>query len=327
MQVKHYYERSCAFPSTLKMVIAHLGSSVLSSGMLKLERSYSPDTLKPSETTMIVRQASSGEFVLIKQSDHADLAAQFAAHFGNDLFASIQPFESVVRATTYHDSHFLDVEANLPIDTEKGRPYGHRETPFSQDHLDALQGNVRWLLADDPLAGLLVSMHHSGLPQNRYGLVTSWQTRGGAGAKSRAIRPEVAANIESLESQQAVVLKKLVAERLAMDSQININYRLLQFFDLLSLYLCSDGYQNGDLVPTSIGPVPMDYQAGECPEIRIEPLPGDQVKLSPYPFDAPQIRVSVPVRFIKPLPQASVMVCREAVMKARRDYLSWEIVA
>ena len=276
---------------------------------------------------MIVRQASNGAFVLIKQSDHADLAAQFAAHFGNELFAPVQPFESVVRATTYHDSHFLDVEAYLPIDTEKGRSYGHRETPFSQAHLDAMQGNVRWLLESDPLAGLLVSMHHSGLPQNRYGLVASWQTRGGAGAKSRAIRPEVAANIEILETQQAAVRTKILAERLATDKQIDANYRLLQFFDLLSLYLCSDGYQNGELAATWIGPVPMDYTGGECPEIRVEPLPGNKVRLSPYPFDAPHIRASVPVRYIKPIPQTGVLTCREAVMKANRDYLSWEIVA
>lgn len=275
---------------------------------------------------MIVRQVSSDTFILIKQSDHADLAAQFAAHFGNEQFAAVQPFDSVVRATTYHDSHFQDVEANLPIDIESGRPYGHRETPFSQDHLDALQRNVRWLLADDPYAGILVSMHHSGLPQNRYGLVSSWQTRGGAGVKSRTIRPEVAANIETLETQQAIERKKLVAERVSMDGQIDTNYRLLQFFDLLSLYLCSDGYQNGELVPTWIGPVPMNYEGSECPELLVQPMPGGQIKLSPYPFDEPQLHVSIPVRFVQQRPGIDAAACREAVMKASREYLSWVFV-
>jgi hypothetical protein len=276
---------------------------------------------------MIVRHTSDDQFALIKQCDHADLAAQFAAHFGNERFTTVRPFESVVRATTHHDNHFLDVEANLPIDTENGRPFGHRETPFSQVHIDALHGNVRWLLAGDPLAGLLVSMHHSGLPQNRYGLVASWQTRGGAGVKSRVIRPEVAASIEVLEAEQATVRATLAADHLATDNQINTNYRLLQFFDLLSLYLCSDGYQNGELVPTWIGPVPTDYKGSECAEIRIEPLPGDQVRLSPYPFDTTKLRVSVPVRFVKALPGRGVMACREAAMKANRDYLSWDFVA
>ncbi len=275
---------------------------------------------------MIAREASNDQVVLIKQSDHADLAAQFAAHFGNEQFAGVQPFNSVVRATTYHDSHFQDVEANLPIDTAKGRPYGHRETPFSQAHLDALQANISWLLADDPYSGILVSMHHSGLPQNRYGLVSSWQTRGGAGAKSRTLRPEVAANIKTLETQQAILRNRLVADRVATDNQIDTNYRLLQFFDLLSLYLCSDGYQDGKLAPTWIGPVPVNYEGSEHKEVHVQPQPGNEIRLSPYPFDMPHLRVSVPVRFVQQRPGAGAAACREDVMKASREYLSWVFV-
>ncbi|MDP2358299.1 MAG: DUF3891 family protein [Beijerinckiaceae bacterium] len=275
---------------------------------------------------MIAREALNDQVVLIKQSDHADLAAQFAAHFGNEQFVAVQPFDSVVRAATYHDSHFQDVEAKLPIDTARGRPYGHRETPFSQAHLDALQANISWLLADDPYSGMLVSMHHSGLPQNRYGLVSSWQTRGGARTKPRTIRPEVAANIETLERQQAILLDRLVADRVATERQIDTNYRLLQFFDLLSLYLCSDGYQNGKLAPTWIGPVPLNYEGGECEGVHIQPQLGNEIKLSPYPFDALQLRVSVPVRFVQQRPGAAAAARREEVMKASREYLSWVFV-
>jgi hypothetical protein len=275
---------------------------------------------------MIVRDALNDQVVLIKQSDHADLAAQFAAHFGNEQFAPVQPFVSVVRATTYHDSHFQDVEAKLPIDIARGRPYGHRETPFSQAHIDALRANISWLVAEDPYSGLLVSMHHSGLPQNRYGLVSSWRTRDGVGAQPRTIRPEVAANIQILETEQATLRKRLIADRVATDNEINTNYRLLQFFDLLSLYLCSDGYRDGKLVPTWIGPVPMNYEGFVCQEIRVQPVRGIEIKLSPYPFGSSELRVSVPVRFVQQHPGHDAVACREAIMKATREYLSWVIV-
>src|ERR1700704_5366328 len=111
---------------------------------------------------MIARELTDGRTILIRQEDHADLAAQFASHWGNERFARADPYETVVSAAAYHDTHYRDIEIELLIDPEQGRPYGHRNLPFSPRHLDALRQNIAWLQAHDPYAGLLVSMHHTG---------------------------------------------------------------------------------------------------------------------------------------------------------------------
>jgi hypothetical protein len=75
---------------------------------------------------MIKRDLQDGTSLFILQEDHADLAAQFAAHWGNERFAKLEPYESMVFAGIYHDSDHRETEADIPIDSEKGLPHGHR---------------------------------------------------------------------------------------------------------------------------------------------------------------------------------------------------------
>src|SRR4051812_41183548 len=151
---------------------------------------------------MIARDLTDQRTILIRQEDHADLSSQFASHWGNERVAAPTCYESVVRAAALHDTHFREIEIDLPIDCEQGRPYGHRNLPFALHHLDALRQNIAWLKQRDPYAALLVSMHHTGLLQNRYGVINSWQNDYGRSPKMRALRPEVAATVTDLEKDQ-----------------------------------------------------------------------------------------------------------------------------
>jgi hypothetical protein len=52
---------------------------------------------------MIVAEGPS-QYRLITQNDHGDLAGQFAAHWGNDKFARLKPYGSMVLAAKAHDN-------------------------------------------------------------------------------------------------------------------------------------------------------------------------------------------------------------------------------
>ena len=71
---------------------------------------------------MIIRRVNDSKVVAISQESHADVAAQFAAHWGNERFARLEPYESMVFGTIYHDSGHRDMEANLPIDRKAACP-------------------------------------------------------------------------------------------------------------------------------------------------------------------------------------------------------------
>lgn len=277
---------------------------------------------------MIKRDLQDGTSLFILQEDHADLAAQFAVHWGNEEFARLEPYESVVFAGVYHDSDHRESEANIPIDLEKGLPHGHRTMPFSPKRLVALPQNIEWVRARDPYAGLIVSMHHTGLAQSRYNLIQSWQTNHGTASPRRRIRPEMEATVRTLEASQREQIDEL--ERTGKDSSrhVWVNYRIFQVFDLLSLYFCCDGYEaDGTMKEVRIGPVPTAYDFEKEVELRITPAGTQRITIDPYPFDVSPLRVAVMGRVMAGDPEKSEAESRLAFHRADRQFLNWEVMS
>jgi len=277
---------------------------------------------------MIKRDLQDGTSLFILQEDHADLAAQFAAHWGNAQFARLEPYESMVFAGIYHDSDHREAEADIPMDSEKGLPHGHRTTPFSPKRPVALTQNIEWVRARDPYAGLIVSMHHTGLAQGRYNLIQSWQTRAGAAAPRRGIRPEMEATVRTLEASQREQMDQL--ERTGTDSSqhVWVNYRIFQVFDLLSLYFCCDGYEaDGSLKEVRITPVPAAYDSEKEVELHIIPAGAQKVRIDPYPFDVSPLNIAVMGRVMSGDPLKSEAEIRLAFHRADRQLLNWEVMS
>jgi len=277
---------------------------------------------------MIKRDLQDGTSLFILQEDHADLAAQFAAHWGNERFAKLEPYESMVFAGIYHDSDHRETEADIPIDSEKGLPHGHRTVPFSPKRIVALSQNIDWVSARDPYAGLIVSMHHTGLAQSRYNLIQSWQTGYGTAAPRKRIRPEMEATVKTLEASQQEQLDRL--ERIGKDSShhVWVNYRIFQVFDLLSLYFCCDGYEaDGSMKAVRITPVPTAYDSEKEVELHIIPSDSQSVRIKPYPFDVSPLSIAVIGRVMSGDPGKSEAASRLAFHKADRRLLSWEVMS
>lgn len=271
---------------------------------------------------MVVRDLKDGTSLVSTQEDHAELSAQFAAHWGNRDFAKLRPYDSMVFATTYHDSGYGEWEGNPPMNVEKGRPYAHRETipSFEPIELAAYVKNVQWLKPHDPYAALLVSMHRTGLWQNRYDTFTIPKGR------LRERSPEIQAVKKDLETKQEEEKKKLGATDPKFASELWFNYRMLQVYDLLSLYFCCDGYAAEEQFKEDrLAPVPISYDSKEEVELRIAPAGVNAVKFFPYPFDVSPLRVSMRARIIPPHGFASAAECSEAYHKAPRHFLSFEI--
>ncbi len=79
---------------------------------------------------MIVRYESDGSIVTITQNDHALVAGLLAANWGNSDFAKPRPYESVVRATTFHDKGWIDYETSPRLNPD-GKTPNYRDGPRS----------------------------------------------------------------------------------------------------------------------------------------------------------------------------------------------------
>ncbi len=270
---------------------------------------------------MVIREAGDGSTYVSTQEEHAELSAQFAAHWGNDRFARLRPYDTMVFATTFHDSGYREWEGVPRMDLEKGRPYGHRERipGFEDTELKAYRRNADWVRGHDLYAGLLVSMHRTGLWRGRYDVLTRPKPR------IRDLSDGVRTVLRELEDQQQQDKAVLAAENSGFEDELWINYRMLQLFDLLSLYFCCDGYGDAGFKEERLAPIPAAYAPDDAVELCITPNADGSVKMDPYPFDVAPLRVSVRTRRMKPGRYQSEPDCRAAYYKTPATLLHFDI--
>src|SRR5262245_44356562 len=272
---------------------------------------------------MVIRELKNGSCFVSTQEDHAELSAQFAAHWGNDKFSRLRPYDTMVFATLYHDSGYREWEGSPPINAAKGRPFAHRETipEFEATELKAYVKNVEWIRSQDRYASLLVSMHRTGLWANRYDVFIYPKGR------VRERSAEVMTAKRALESEQEREKIALGAGNAGFADELWLNFRALQIFDLLSLYFCCDGYVDDQQFKEDlIAPVPLSYDNQEEVELRILPAGQKTVRFAPYPFDVSPLTVGVRTRFLRAGQSASEAESLAVYHKAPRQLLSFEIV-
>ena len=260
---------------------------------------------------MIVRKQNNGELILIGQTDHSRFVGQLASHWGNRVFAPPEPYDSMVRAASFHDYGWLRYETSPLVDPATGEPYAFLQLPLGTTQLAAYQWSLDWLADIDRYSGLIVNMHRTGLWKGRYGTITHPQ-----GYNLKEIGPEVRALIERNEAWQE-------NERKSYDSgKVWINYQLMQVWDLLGLYFCcqepSEDY---------IESVPVDYSPKNRVRLAMRPVTPGRVSFDPYPFDVPRCHVQLA---FKRLPKSffeSSEAFRRAYFQAENDFMRFELVA
>jgi hypothetical protein len=226
---------------------------------------------------MIVRYESDGTIVMITQNDHALISGLLAAHWGNKDFEKPRPYLSAVRAAMCHDRGWIRYETGPQLNVQTGKTPSYRDVPNDQAQLDAFEWAGDWLSDIDAYAGLLVAKHRTGLYQSRYGVMTQPPA-----IQRGTLPPGIQALIARSEAKQSASAVKFDA------GEIAINYNLLQVWDLMSLYICS----NEVLKPDSIAPVPQSYSGKGGPTMTLTPT-GNTIALDPYPLDQPSLTASL----------------------------------
>ena len=227
---------------------------------------------------MIVRYESDGSIVMITQNDHAQLSGLFAAHWGNKEFEKPRPYGSMVRAAMFHDRGWIRYETGPQLNSETGKTPNYREVPNDRAQLEAFEWAGDWLSDIDAYAGLMIARHRTGLWQGRYGVITH------PPAIQRGRLPgDIEAFIARSEAKQKSTAEKLDSKELA------VNYNLLQVWDMMSLYICSNEMPK----PDRIEPVPVSYTVQQGIAMTLAPLETQTIGLDPYPFDQPYLTTNV----------------------------------
>lgn len=224
----------------------------------------------PAWPTIAARQRqAAGACLLISQPDHARLSGELAAHFRSPQFARITP--EMARAIGMHDEGWGIYAAEARIDAPPemnadGRPLSFIEGAPAQ-FLPAWARSIEATAAACAAGGVVVSRHFCSLGEFRL-----------------KHGPLTAAELAALEDFLALQ-RRLQRQWLdgcgCGENELAALLEVLQFCDLLSLYLCCGARRTVEF-PNRLTDVP----------VRIMPVGGTDeppncYRLCPSPFQSP----------------------------------------
>ena len=191
----------------------------------------------------MLRMESETGWWLITHPDHARLAGEFAAAWGNAQFRKPEPRARVLKGIACHDDGWAARDAHPSI-TRQGKPsafstelvgkYSAFEEIDLEEYLAVRDRAVRIIAEQDPYAGLLISMH-------TYNLLTAHADRSTIAAEGLVL-------LDAFLESPARISARIDAREIAADTRSSANekdeqtilehFRLLQACDNLSLLTC-----------------------------------------------------------------------------------------
>jgi hypothetical protein len=234
---------------------------------------------------------------LITHVDHAHLAGEFAAKWGNESFLAPEPRANVLKGISRHDDGWRDRDCEPQI-TRQGRPsafsfelvgkYSAFEEIDLADYLAVRDRAVRLIAEEDPYAAILVSMHTYNLLSER--------------ADRSTIVPEELPLLDDFLCGQKALQEGLL-EQISADLTlspehksgmvIRDHFRLLQACDNLSLLACVDYRQTASLLHA------LPQTDGGYQSVAVESIGKRSFRLKPYPFMESSLKFLIPARHVE----------------------------
>jgi hypothetical protein len=234
----------------------------------------------------VIVRAERGRVRLILQTDHAMLSGELATAWGGERFSQPAPMAPVRMAAEIHDDGWAEWEREPKVMPENGRPCDFLSLP-PDEHIAIYERGIRQASEQHPYAGLLVSLHGSGLYLRRHGYMPD--------LTFKEHDPGYLAVIEGFLKRQKAFQEELKGQIHPDEQALWTHYRWLQAWDVLSLYLCRN--DPADEQPHSLGKMPL--RPGGPEETLVLQGAGRGVcTVTPWPFAAERLDLMVPVRYL-----------------------------
>lgn len=244
----------------------------------------------------MLRMESETGWWLITHPDHAHLAGDFAAAWGNAQFRRPEPRARVLKGIACHDDGWAERDKHPSI-TRQGKPsafstelvgkYSAFEEIDLEEYLAVRDRAVRIIADEDPYAGLLISMH-------TYNLLTAHADRSTIDSEGLLL---LDAFLESQRMYQCELHAKIasdvsLAEVEQAEQTMQEHFRLLQACDNLSLLTCVAFDSPAHLLH------PLPLNDGGTAEVKVFPIAPRHFRLTPWPFAESKLSFAFPARHV-----------------------------
>jgi hypothetical protein len=223
------------------------------------------------------------ETLVVTHDFHLNLASQFSTRWGNHVFATPDPWFILNYMARNHDLGWQEFDRDPGIDPENGWPYNVVTIPPG-DAASIHRRNVARNYRFHPYAGVLSTMHIMGFFTSRLGMCDFVTINDYADKHPDYVRPLVAECEANLERWKAEVASDPDTAEWVEEDRLWTNYRLLQVFDMLSLYFCLG-------IDARIALTNVPVTNSDSATVTIEPLGGGRHTLDPYPLAVSPLRI------------------------------------
>lgn len=250
---------------------------------------------------MIVCPYNESFLVLVLQTDHSRIAGLLAAHWGNDKFASLNPYASMVLAAQEHDSGWWDWEIK-PTVNEQGYPsdyIGSIKHLGQGVWLDLYRRAIERLAARDLYAAYYVSMHGEALLTRGMGLLLSMPDYTGDPAVQEFIAEQKGKRAQWLQ----VLRRDPALHGVTSDTHLWVNFNMIEVFDQFAQFVCnrypfnSQARKNGPSNTLSNIPVPVAPGHDDV-TLTLDIQNEKEAVVRPFPFDVSPLVVSFQGRLV-----------------------------
>jgi hypothetical protein len=244
----------------------------------------------------VLRMESETGWWLITHPDHAHLAGDFAAAWGNAQFRKPEPRARVLKGIFCHDDGWVTRDAH-PTITREGRPsafsrelvgkYSAFEEIDLEEYLAVRDRAVRIVAEEDAYAGLLISMH-------TYNLLTVRADRSTIASEGLVLLDTFLDRQRRFkrELQAAIAADNSLPPTESAEETILEHFRLLQACDNLSLLSCVAYPSPAHL----LHPLPLNN--GGTAEVKVLPIAPCHFRLAPWPFAETELTINFPARHV-----------------------------
>lgn len=299
----------------------------------------------------MIRRDDDDHWLLISQVDHAQVAAEIAAAWGNERIAGLPLPELLVTAIRHHDDGWREWARSPRVDPETGQPRNFTEMPMREatvlwsQSIAVCSGEADTPQKSDetpgrlsPLAGLWVSRHFCWLAAKAI------ESRQDDIEDCRALQRflDTQSELQTVLRRQAA--RDFESRGLELDGLIENGFRCLQFFDGLSLWLCCaqrsepldfeiPGGQTARVAEGGCGSgfrnqgnterrSPPASQAA-LQAVRLEPQTPSRIVVTPYPLSVAHLELAVEARRIPARRYADDNDLHAALRDAPTVRLNW----
>lgn len=253
----------------------------------------------------MIRIDTTSGWQLVTHPDHARLAGQIAEAWGNERFARPDPFDPILAAVRRHDDGWIARDA-APFLTPDGRPeaftrklvgaYAAFEEIDLPRYLEVRGAATEAVARDNPLAGVLVSMHTVNLLTEQ--------------ADLESIRPEHREIHRAFVDGQRRWQQKTADTLNLSAGMLRRGFEFLQACDNLSLILCADYHEAIPLRHTH------PDREGVRRTLQCRGIVGGVWQIDPWPFVADEIALELPCRDVDRAACGNLTAYREAFTSA-----------